>query len=359
MWLISAWVIAGLSMLALTFQNRMKELSFALAILMITLADLWAVDFKLNNPSSKSQIDQYLAEDDVSKFLKSDTTLYRIFPVASLFNENRWAAHGIQSIGGYHAAKPRVFQDFMEATQLSQSYAFKYYRVINQAGNKMLQPLQLDQVDNSVRENHQNLVDFLNLKYIISPYPIPEPSLVLRAQPLYSVGSQSANLNIYENTRVLPRAYLVGGYELAASPREGLAYLRSDRFNAREQVLLYSRPNPEPAPDTTAVAEVSHYSLHQIKVHTRSQKPQLLVLSDTYYPPGWHATVDGQPVPILQANHAFRAVSLPAGEHEVVFSYHSRSFTIGLIISVFSLAVIVGALILGIRENRKVSPGDA
>ena len=66
-----------------------------------------------------------------------------------------------------------------------------------------------------------------------------------------------------------------------------------------------------------------------------------MVLSDTYYP-GWRAFVDGVERPILRANHVFRAVVVPAGAQEVVFSYEPDSFRYGLLVSVAAVALWLG-----------------
>ncbi len=352
MWLISLLLSAGSALLALTVRNTLKTSTFAAAVLILSLADLWAVDFQLSKPTSRRQLDQYLAPDEVAKFLQADTTLYRIFPQGTLFGENRWAAQSIQSIGGYHAAKPRVYQDFLDATRLDQNYVMKYYRMVTQGGQRRLVPLDLSRVDSTMRRVHQNLIDFLNVKYLISPYPIPEPTLKLSAQVRQFIGNQPVILYIYENQRVLPRVQLVGAYELKA-PRETLRLLNSEAFDPRTKVYLYQKPEPEPQPDSLARAEIVSYGLHHIDIRFSSTRPQLLVLSDTYYPPGWHATVDGRPVRILQANHAFRALAVPAGEHHIRFEYRSRSFFTGLWISVGSLALVVAFIVLGIREQRR------
>ena len=80
-----------------------------------------------------------------------------------------------------------------------------------------------------------------------------------------------------------------------------------------------------------------------------------LVLADTFYP-GWKATVDGEPAPVQRADHALRAVWLPAGEHEVVFSYHPAGRTAGTIVTVLSALVIAGLAAAGpIYRRRRAS----
>jgi hypothetical protein len=78
----------------------------------------------------------------------------------------------------------------------------------------------------------------------------------------------------------------------------------------------------------------------------------LLILRDTFYP-GWQATVDGNPVPIIRANHAFRAVPLDAGTHEVAFRYAPISVYRGAALSVVALAITLGALLWPTRQRSR------
>ena len=79
-------------------------------------------------------------------------------------------------------------------------------------------------------------------------------------------------------------------------------------------------------------ANIIGYTENRIEIRTHSVKDGFLVLSDTYYP-GWRATVDGVERPILRANYDFRALSLPPGDHVVLFTFRSRSFMPGLLMS--------------------------
>ena len=62
-------------------------------------------------------------------------------------------------------------------------------------------------------------------------------------------------------------------------------------------------------------------------------------MTDQYYP-GWEATVDGRPTPIYRANHLFRAVSVPQGQHRVVFRFVPRSFYLGVFVALGAVATI-------------------
>ncbi len=350
-WLVSLWVAGGLTLLALALRNRVRDTVFAAMVLVFTLADLWAVDFELNKPEPRSRLDQYLAADHTARFLSADTTLFRVLPAGRLFSENKLAAQGIQSVGGYHAAKPRVIQDILDATQLDRSFVAKYYDEVQRNGRRQLAPKPIEQVDARLRKVHQNWLDFLNVKYVISLAPIPEAALKRLGSAQYLYHSQPIQVLIYENLQALPRAFTVGSYRLAADARQALVYLTSEQFDPRREVILYQKPEMEPAPDSSAAATVTHYELQRVEVKVACAQPQLLVLSDTYIPSQWLAEIDGRPTPILQANHGFRAVSVPPGQHTIVFRFHSRAFTLGLWISLASLIIIGACIGYGLRRR--------
>lgn len=352
-WLVSVWVAGGLALLALAFRGKVSVSLFSLGILVITIADLWFVDYKLNKPVPKTFLDSYLESDELTRALNADSSLYRIFPVGQLFGENRWAAQGLQSIGGYHAAKPRAYQDFLDATGLERQFAQKYFRVATQNGRRVLVPKSPDEVDQARRIIDQNLIDFLNVKYILSPFPLPEAAFVLRGQYRIYMGNQPVKIYVYENGRVLPRATLVGEARIAEHAREALALVRSKQFDPRKRVILYQEPEIPLAPDESARATIRSYSNHEFRIETTAKAGQILVLADTFFPPGWQAHLDGQPVPILQANHAFRAVAVPAGSHEIVFTFHSRAFSLGMWLTVASTLLVFACITWGALRRRR------
>jgi hypothetical protein len=160
------------------------------------------------------------------------------------------------------------------------------------------------------------------------------------------------------NSAGLPRAYLVGQYELCR-PAEALdRFMRAD-YDYFESVLLEEPPGivlPEKrVKRRTAV--IRSYAPERVVIRTRAAESRLLVLSDTYFP-GWKAFVDGVETKILRANYLFRAVSVPEGVHEVVFEYQPSSFRAGLAVSVLSIILFAGITVVGwSRRPRAASPG--
>ncbi len=149
-----------------------------------------------------------------------------------------------------------------------------------------------------------------------------------------------------------PRLSLVPTARVIASEEALLAQVLAGAWDPRREVLL-AAPPPPPAPNGAPPAEEGDSaqggpgSLTMLRdepdlvtIQAVLTAPAYLVLMDTLYP-GWEATVDGRPVPILRANYAFRALALEAGEHRIVFRYAPASFRWGLRISGLALLTLV------------------
>jgi len=325
-WFISIFSAAGLALLALALRKKIAATAFAVAICLITLVDLWLVDKKIGQTYPQQETPDYLQPDAISAFFKSDTSLYRFYPAGQLFGELRWSAQGFQSVGGYHAAKPRFYQDFIEATGLQRA------------------------TENDFPAHH--ILDMLNAKYVLTFATLSVEEWIIQQQ--FQVGGQQV-LSIYENPTVLPRAYLVGEFEVQAEPVAALMRLRAgpeQGFDPHRRVLLTEKPDLVPQPDSTASAQTQRYDYHHIQIATKSLAPQMLVLSDNYYPApaGWQAYIDNQPVKTYRANYCFRAISVPAGTHQVEFRFHSRAFTLGLWTSL--TALVIGMALLVVERRR-------
>jgi hypothetical protein len=153
---------------------------------------------------------------------------------------------------------------------------------------------------------------------------------------------------VYRNPHALPRAYRVARARPAPPTlSRTLQRLASPRFDVGEVALV------DPLPETLAGAEgrpaggeteIVRYEPEHVIIRTQGDAPGLVVLSDLYYP-GWQATVDGETVPILQANGVFRAVAVPAGTSTVTFRYRPASFIAGWALAAVAAMGLGGALV--------------
>jgi hypothetical protein len=144
----------------------------------------------------------------------------------------------------------------------------------------------------------------------------------------------------------LPRARIVHRALVAGSEAETLAAVVAAP-RAPRAVLPPATARPilaEPPPGARDEAVIVADEPERVAVQASMASPGLLVLRDTFYP-GWQATVDGQATPVLCADHAFRAVPLAAGEHEVVFRYAPRSLRLGAAVSAAAMLVTLGLLV--------------
>ncbi len=137
-------------------------------------------------------------------------------------------------------------------------------------------------------------------------------------------------LQVYENTDVLPRAFLVGQAEYAGSRKIALDLVAADDFDPRRQVVLEGEAAGTGLAGPAGDVSVVSYAAERIALSTRvNAAGAWLVLSEMDYP-GWTARVDGVSAKVLRANVMLRALRLPAGEHAVVFEYQPESLRHGL-----------------------------
>lgn len=212
-----------------------------------------------------------------------------------------------------------------------------------------------------------NLLDMMNVKYVISIPEIESPKFQLVwTSPLLSNEERAdpnrkKGIKIYQNLNCLPRAFLVAKYQVLSSDREFKDMLSSKEFNPREVVLLEKEPDDtnylrddSSYKDVKEDVAIREYKNNSISLQVSLPKPKFLFMSEMYYP-GWKAYVDGQEKKIYRANYAFRAISLDAGVHQIEFVYRPWTFVLGLAISA---ATIIGLTLLGIVTYRnKIQDG--
>jgi hypothetical protein len=193
-----------------------------------------------------------------------------------------------------------------------------------------------------------------NVRYLITSQPVHDEALAL-------IGVFGPDAHLYENREALPRAFAVPDYTLVQGSGAALGLTQSRAFDPKTTVVLLESaagglpggPNDgHRASEFDATVDVVTYEPTRVTIDVESSGPGWLVLSDTHYP-GWEARVDGHPTTIYQANGCVRAVPLETGgRHEIVFQFRPRPFSLGVVISGVSGALLLVAwLVMRVRRD--------
>lgn len=208
------------------------------------------------------------------------------------------------------------------------------------------------------RVQHPNLFDLLVVRYLVCPpedaewfrkagwrlvATDPGPPRVPTVRPI--APDPLPPHGVYENPAPFPRAFLVPQATAMPAGREAEALWACD---FRRVVLLAADgPLPPDAAESGGTAEITDYRPDRVAVQLDNARGGFLVLADVWFP-GWVCRIDGQEVPVYRANHAFRAVPVPAGAREVVFTFEPRLYRAGWWVSAGSAALLLLAGVLGL-----------
>jgi hypothetical protein len=151
-----------------------------------------------------------------------------------------------------------------------------------------------------------------------------------------------ADVRVYENEQASPRAFYVPRLEVTA-PDAILPALARGSVDPRRAALVGEAPRSGflgASADTSGTVDLAVDDADHMVIRVRADAPGFLFLADEYFP-GWTAEVNGDEAEILRANYTFRAVAVPAGASEVVFTYRPSSMRAGAAISLVTLIGMV------------------
>ncbi len=226
--------------------------------------------------------------------------------------------------------------------------------IANYAGSERAEPAHYadgDSVDWKVHtmslHDRLNLLAALNVKYLTHAFPIQDPRIEMVDEvsvQIYPELPATAKVYLYRLKNAMPRAFVVPGAEVMPREQQLLDSLLAGSVDLHQAVILEQSPPSLGQPSLTRAAskvEILDYRDGRVSLRASTDGSGFLVLMD-FLLPGWSATVDGRPEPILAANFAGRAVPISgAGEHRVEFSYQPPLLREGLTISLLSLLLLV------------------
>jgi len=165
---------------------------------------------------------------------------------------------------------------------------------------------------------------------------------------------------IFRNPGALPRAFFVDSVIVARNDHEVFGALNSISFDPKRMAVLYVAPPGVGRPDSASV-QVTDYASRRIVLSATASSSALMVLSEVYYPAGWKAYVDGHETEIYRTNYVLRSIVVPAGTHEVVFSFDPPMYRLGWILTNAAWGVVLLCVLLGLWKvpaiRRRLRPG--
>jgi hypothetical protein len=293
-----------------------------LAALLVTL-DLAGVGRRYFNEevlTDAQSVDDAVPEYDFDRYLvdrkeaEGGNGHFRVLSLEGQQHPSQVArpAYFYESLGGYHGAKLRVYQDYLEHILF----------------------------DSETGLPDENGLDLLNTRYVVAQGQLPG------AEPVFK--DERTGYIVNERKNALPRAYFVGDVEVIESPQETWERIQSTAFDPAGSAILseaFDQPLTPIDSSSTVEVQLQSHSPHQIVWQVQTDAPRLLVVSEIYYPAGWHATIDGEETAIYRVDYLLRGVAVPEGEHEIVMQFEPASYRIGYWVSASSTLIVYGGII--------------
>lgn len=324
-------IAIGLLLLMLYTTGKLRQ-SFTMAgIAVLCLVDMWNVNKRYLNDAqfvSKSIQTTTFNKTPADELILQDTTLdYRVLNLTtSTFNENN-TSYWHKSVGGYHPAKLRRYQEMIEHHIAPEMQAV--YSAIARAGGKM----------DSVDASKFRVLNMLNTRYFILP-----------------AGQQGQTVPIL-NPYAYGNAWFVDQVQYVNNANEEIDAL--DTADPAVTAVVDSRFKDalkglvESHRDSLSTIRLTSYTPNRLVYETDNSGDAVAVFSEIYYPDGWQVTIDGQPVTLGRADYILRALYIPAGKHTVEMRFDPQSLHVTEGIAYTALALMVIGVIAAVWMQRR------
>lgn len=294
-----AYVLLAVFVLWLFIKKKINKNIVVITLGLLIVMDLVGVAQRYVNSDDfvrQRQVTRPFQASAIDEQILTDDSVFRVFDPSEGLNGSR-TSYFHQSLGGYHAAKPRALQDLFE---------FHLYK------------------------NNIQVLNMLNVKYIIQEdeegnrYPAVNPD---------------ANGN----------AWFVSSIKPVRSTNEAILALES--FESKSEAIVNTQNYPRITKlsfevDSTASIELVAYRPNELKYESNNSNRGFAVFSEMHYPQGWNTYLDGKKVPHIRVNYALRGMEVPRGSHEIVFKFEPEVVETGSQIALAS-NVVLGLVILG------------
>ena len=321
-------ICAGCVLLYLYVRGKMSKQWLVAIVAVVCLLDLWSVNKRYLNDGmfvEKSQRDQPIVKTATEDQILRDTSLdYRVLNLASnTFNENE-TSYYLKSIGGYHPAKLRRYQEVIDA-YISKEMQKLYPAVAKAQGDMTQVP----------GDSIFPVLNMLNTKYFILPL---EGGQTVPVQNPYALGNAWLVDKVTYVDNANAELDLVGKIDL--------------RHEAVADKRFKETIGEGVKQEGTSLVKITKYEPNQLTYEVESQKGGVVVFSENYYP-GWTATVDGKDVDVARVNYILRAINVAPGKHTVQLSFFPTTVDTTEHIAYASYAILLAVIVVLVVLRRK------
>lgn len=347
-WRSALIIIIGAAILGLYYMTARKNngkvswttsASIGALIIVLCLGDMWLINKRyMNNDLFHAPAAQLLPEktplDDYILSKSGDKRDYRVLNMTvSTFNDNTTSFY-YNSIGGYHPAKLRRYQELIE-TRITEEYP------------RMMQDLfTIERLDTAAMVKSGNLqMPIYNLSEVNADTICPVLNMLNTRWVIY--GNENTQYP-YENTTAYGNAWFVDSLKIVDNANQELDALKTvspRRFAiVDKQFAQVLGGNTLPA-DSADYVKLTNISSTHVEYEASSKKGGVAVFSEIYYP-GWEAAIDGKPADLARANYVLRAMNIPAGKHKIEMNFNPQSVKTTETIAYVCLAILLLAIVL-------------
>ena len=278
-------------------------------------ADHFTTPKDFNKPFAERTVDKIILADEDPQYRVLDLTV-------NVFNSSVPSYHH-KNVGGYSPAKLQRYQDLIEKYLSAEINGL--YKALSSAET-------IDDIATHMA-TETPVLNALNTRYVIVDGEFPP----------------------VPNEAAFGPAWFVKDYVKASTPDEEIALLGS--VDLRSTAVLSHEIPDQVGDDVRGAIDMVSYAPNRLKYHYTAPSDALAVFSEIYYPDGWHATVDGQPLELLRADWTLRAALLPAGEHDVEMYFLPDSYRLGAAVSrassILLLLLLLGSLLAEVIIHKK------
>ena len=316
----------GCSLLWLYASGKLRSSLTIAGITILCLADMWGVNKRYLNDAQfvpHSIRTETFTKTNTDELILQDTSLdYRVLNFAtSTFDDNN-TSYWHKSVGGYHPAKLRRYQEMIEHHISPEMQAA--YEAIATAGGEM----------DSVDANKFRVLNMLNTKYFIFPAGQQRQTVPI------------LNPHAYGNAWFVNKVQYVNNANEEIDALDSIIPTETAVVDARFKDVL--KGTTESYKDSLSSIRLTSYTPNRLTYETNNAQDGIAVFSEIYYPDGWHVTIDGQPAELARADYILRTMYVPSGQHTIEMRFDPTSLHVTEGIAYGALALLVIGIIVAV-----------